>query len=138
MAEVPMIEPDSVRQVKDLHRQGWGTKRIARELGLARNTVKRYLRLGAAAERQERPAARCLDAEGVALAVKLFDTEAQGNAVVLTELLHARGYDVGLRTVQQTVQHRRRELRAQELATVRYETSLRRSRRSHGLATSTC
>jgi hypothetical protein len=74
----------------------------------------------------------------VALAVKLFDTEAQGNAVVLTELLHARGYDVGLRTVQQTVQHRRRELRAQELATVRYETSLRRSRRSHGLATSTC
>jgi transposase len=123
VAEVPMIEPDSVRQLRDLHRQGWGTKRIARELGLARNTVKRYLRLGAAAEKQERPAARCLDAEGVALAIKLFETEAQGNAVVVTELLRARGYDVGLRTVQQTVQHRRRELRAQQLATVRYETS---------------
>ena len=40
VAEVPMIEPDSVRQLRDLHRQGWGTKRIARELGLA-VTVRR-------------------------------------------------------------------------------------------------
>ncbi len=40
-AEVPMIEPDSMRQLHQLHSKGWGTKRIAGELGIARNTVKR-------------------------------------------------------------------------------------------------
>src|SRR5690349_22917624 len=93
-AEVPMIEPDSVRQLRQLHGRGWGSKRIARELGLARNTVRRYLRGGVAAETQTRPAARCLDEDGERLAAALFDGEAQGNAVVVAELLRERGYDV--------------------------------------------
>ncbi len=29
-----------------LHAQGWGSRRIARELGVSRNTVKRYVRAG--------------------------------------------------------------------------------------------
>src|SRR2546427_8307304 len=44
-AEVPMVDAEVVRQIRELHRGGWGAKRIARELEVARNTVRRYLRL---------------------------------------------------------------------------------------------
>ena len=49
--EVPMVEAEAVRQMRDLAANGWGAKRIARELGVARNTVRRYLR-GAVADLQ--------------------------------------------------------------------------------------
>src|SRR6266567_3248354 len=38
-AEVPMVDAEVVRQIRELHRGGWGAKRIARELEVARNTV---------------------------------------------------------------------------------------------------
>lgn len=38
----PMREPDEVRAMLRLHESGWGTRRIAREFGVSRNTVKRY------------------------------------------------------------------------------------------------
>jgi hypothetical protein len=41
--EVPMIDADQVRQTREVARWKWGAKRIARELGIARNTVRRYL-----------------------------------------------------------------------------------------------
>ena len=41
---VPKLEPKIVRQVEELSTQGWGSRRIANELGVARNTVRRYLR----------------------------------------------------------------------------------------------
>ena len=57
-----MIEPDVIRQIRELTARGWGSKRIAAELGVARNTVRRYLRGGAAAEAQVRVnQAGCLD-----------------------------------------------------------------------------
>ena len=85
--EVPMVEAEAVRQMRDLVARGWGSKRIARELGLARNTVRRYLRGGAAAEAQERPAARRLDEEARSEAVSIFETAAEGNAVVVARVL---------------------------------------------------
>jgi len=42
-----MIEPELVRQIRELAARGWGSKRVARELGVARNTVRRYVRTGA-------------------------------------------------------------------------------------------
>jgi predicted transcriptional regulator len=86
-AEAQMIEPQVVRQLRQLQARGWGTKRIARELGLARNTIRRYLRDDVAPVRQQRPAARALDDDTRRLAVALFDGEAEGNAVVVAELL---------------------------------------------------
>ena len=121
--EVPMIEPDSVRQLRQLASQGWGSKRIASELGIARNTVRRYLRGQDGALRQERPNARALTAEERAEALKLFDAEAGGNAAVLTEMLRERGHDVALRTVQKVTAERRRQRVASALATVRFETA---------------
>ncbi len=39
-AEVSMVEPEIVRQMRLLHGTGWGAQRIAREVGVARNTVR--------------------------------------------------------------------------------------------------
>ena len=41
-----MRTPDEVTAIVELQRKGWGAKRIARELGISKNTVKRYLRAG--------------------------------------------------------------------------------------------
>ena len=120
--EVSMVEPEMVRQIRGLRAQGWGVKRIARELGLARNTVRRYERGGLAAEIQRRPKAWALDAEQRARAVELFDSTAEGNAVVVADLLVHSGAEASVRTVQRVVEPHRREKEALQVATVRFET----------------
>jgi IS30 family transposase len=49
-----MVDPEVVQQIRGLRAQGWGAKRIARKLGIARNTVKRYVRGSAAAGSRRR------------------------------------------------------------------------------------
>lgn len=39
-----MLDAEEVAAMKRLHELGWGAKRLSREFGCARNTVKRYLR----------------------------------------------------------------------------------------------
>ena len=41
-----MLEPEAVTTIVRLGQSGWGAKRIARTLGIARNTVRRYLKAG--------------------------------------------------------------------------------------------
>lgn len=41
-----MQNPEDVVVMLRLHEKGWGSKRIARGLGVGRNTVGRYLRAG--------------------------------------------------------------------------------------------
>ena len=55
-----MLEPDVVDRIRELSGQGLGSKRIARQLGISRNSVRRYL-AGATVGFQERLAARRLD-----------------------------------------------------------------------------
>ena len=38
-----MLKPEEVEAMLGLYQLGWGTKRIAREFGCSRNTVKRYV-----------------------------------------------------------------------------------------------
>ncbi len=45
-----MVTFETVMEIKILHKQGMSSRAIARELGISRNTVKRYLR--AQSERQ--------------------------------------------------------------------------------------
>jgi transposase len=71
---------------------------------------------------QTRPQARALDETGIEAAREMLVEVAAGNAVVVTEMLNERGYDVGKRTVQRAVSSTRRELRAAQAATVRYES----------------
>ena len=68
--EVPMLEPEIVRQIRGLAAMSWGSKRIAATLGISRGAARRYLR-GAAPGAQERPRARRLDADQRAVAVTL-------------------------------------------------------------------
>jgi transposase len=122
-AEVSMLAPEIVRQIRDLAGMKWGAKRIAEETGVARGTVRRYLRGGVAAEVQRRPAARTLDQAAGALAVELLEGPAQGNAVVVRRLLAQRGIGVPLRTLQRALMPHRQSRRAAEVATVRFETA---------------
>jgi len=57
------------------------------------------------------------------LAAQLFEGEAEGNAVVVAQLLAERGVDASVRTVQRAVASRRRELLAADVATIRFETA---------------
>src|SRR5271166_4650137 len=73
-----MLEPDVVDRIRELSGQGLGSKRIARQLGISRNSVRRYL-AGATVGFQERLAARRLDGPTLSEVHQLFGTVAEGN-----------------------------------------------------------
>jgi transposase len=116
-----MLEPEVVDRIHELFGQGLGSKRIARQLGISRNSVRRYL-AGATVGFQQRPAARCLDNDTLREVLDLYGTVAEGNAVVIQQELARRGIHVELRTLQRAVLPLRQEERAEALATVRFET----------------
>jgi transposase len=118
-----MVEPEIVRHIRALSALRWGARRIAREVGVSRQTVRRYLRGGIAAEVQVRPSRRALSDEWRAEAVRLFETTAEGNAVVVRDLLAERGVDVDVRVVQRVIAPHRQARLAAEAATVRFETA---------------
>ena len=120
---VPMVDSEIVRQLRALRALGWSIKRLARELGIARNSVRRYLRDGEVADTQMRPGAWTLDAEQQATARSLLDGPAAGNTVVVQRLLGEQQVDVPLRTLQRVLAPYRQDKRAAELATVRFETA---------------
>jgi transposase len=122
-AEVPVIEGEIVTAIRDLASRGVGSKTIAREVGVARNTVRRYLRHPVVAGTQCRPAARRLTDDGRLTARGLYAGPAAGNAVVVQRLLAERGTVVSVRTVERAVADIRQAQRASALATVRVETA---------------
>ncbi len=54
-----MLEPEAVTTIVRLGQSGWGAKRIARTLGIARNTVRRYLNAGGPVPTGSRSATAC-------------------------------------------------------------------------------
>jgi transposase len=116
-----MLKPDVVDRIREWSGQGVPVKHIARRLGIARNSVRRYL-AGARVGFQDRPAARRLDEDTQREVERLFGSVAEGNAVVIQQELAARGIEVELRTLQRAVAPLRQEARARALATVRFET----------------
>jgi transposase len=119
--DIRMLPPTIVDQIRELDGQGLGSKRIARMLHIARNTVRRYL-AGATVGFQERPKARRLQEPLRQEVQRLYRTVAEGNAAVILQELQAKGIDVPLRTIQRAVADLRREDRAAKLATTRFET----------------
>ncbi len=119
--DTKMVKPEIVDRIRELSGQGLGSKRIARQLGISRNSVRRYL-AGATVGFQERPAARRLDAVALREVQDLFGTVAEGNTVVVQQELARQGLHVELRTLQRAVGPLRQAQRAEALATVRFET----------------
>ena len=120
--EVPVIEGEVVTAIRTLAGRGVGKKAIAREIGVAVNTVRRYLRQPIGAGMQVRPSARRLTEERRQEARALYEGPAGGNAVVVQRLLGERGLTISVRTIERAVADIRRERRVAQLATVRVET----------------
>src|SRR5262245_59442480 len=120
--EVPVIDGDIVTAIRDLASRGVGSKTIAKQLGVARNTVRRYRGTSVPAGGQVRPAARKLSEADRLTARELYTGVAAGNAVVVQRLLAEHGVVVTARTIQRVVADLRRTQRAAALATARVET----------------
>ena len=121
--EVPVVEGEVVLAIRALADCGVGSKAIARAVGVARNTVRRYLRQSSEWEGQIRPAARRLTEDRRLEARALYAGPAEGNAVVVQRLLAERGLTVSVRTIERAVADIRRAQRVAALATVRVETA---------------
>ena len=121
--EVPVIEGEVVTAIRTLAGRGVGKKAIAREVGVAVNTVRRYLRQPITAGQQVRPAARRLTDDRREEARTLYEGPAAGNAVVVQRLLAERGCAISVRTIERAVADIRRAQRVAALATVRVETA---------------
>jgi transposase len=116
-----MRTPDEVAAMQRLHGLGWGTRRIAAEVGCNRETVQRYLAAGAWSPCRVPTRPSLLAGQTAWLAERL--RRHRGNAdVVRQELVSELGIVVSLRTVERAVSHLRHELAAEALATVRFET----------------
>lgn len=116
-----MQTPEDVQAMLKLASLGWGAKRIAAELGCSRNTVRRYLRQGGWKAYQAPARAGCL-APHAGWLQECF-LQHRGNCdVVRQELQREFGLEVSLRTVERAVAHLRREVVAQGVATIRFET----------------
>ena len=116
-----MRTPDEVAAMQRLHAQGWGTRRIAAAIGCNRETVQRYLAAGSWTPCRVPTRASQLTGHAAWLDERL--RRHRGHAdVVRQELASELGIMVSLRTVERAVSHLRRELAAEALATVRFET----------------
>jgi len=122
-AEVPVIDGNIVTAIRDLASRGLGSKTIAKQLGIARNTVRRYRRAPVTAGVQVRSAARKLSDADRQTVRQLYTGVAAGNAVVVQRLIAEDGVAVTARTIQRAVADLRRAQRAAALATVRVETA---------------
>ena len=104
-----------------LHELGWGTRRIAREFGCGRNTVRRYLESDGWAPYGGSRRGGKLDGLDAWVRERFF--RHRGNAeVVRQELSSELGVEASLRTVERAVAPHRRQLRAEAKATLRFET----------------
>ncbi len=116
-----MRTPDEVATMQQLHALGWGTRRIADEVGCNRETVQRYLASGGWTPCRV-PRRSSVLAGHMDWVAERFRRH-RGNAdVVRQELASELGVVASLRTVERAVSHLRRELAAEALATVRFET----------------
>ena len=117
-----MMKSDEVEAMLHLHALGWGLKRIARELGCSKNTVRRYVAADGWMAYSRPVRGGKLEAQEAWLKECFF--RHRGNAeVVRQDLLRELSIDVSLRTVERAVAPFRRLLTAEAKATVRFETA---------------
>jgi hypothetical protein len=107
-----MQEPEDVAVMLRLKDKGWGTKRIAGELAMSRNTKGRYLRACGYAP-YGGPEGRQTQHAGLDEWLRERSHRHRGNAdVVRQELERVHGIRVSLRTVKHAAEGERRRLQA--------------------------
>src|SRR5690606_38618747 len=117
-----MLEPEAVTTIVRLGQSGWGAKRIARALGIARNTVRRYLNAGGPVPYRQPQRDSVLDGHETWLRERFL--QHRGNCdVVRQQLSKELGIDTSLRTVERACRGFRQELEASRRATIRFETA---------------
>ena len=119
-AEERMLRGDLVREIVARKERGEGVKRIARELGVDRKTVRRWLRLGAWQPRRPRPRRRPIDQFTEFIAQR--GPEVGWNGVVLQRELTGLGFTGSYQQLQRYLKPYRAQRKWAELATVRFET----------------
>jgi transposase len=120
LAEERMLRGDLVREIVAGKARGEGVKRIARELGIDRKTVKRWLRVGSWQPRQSRRLPKPIDQ--FAQFIERRGPEVGWNGVVLHRELTALGFGGSYQQVQRFLKPQRAQRKWSELATVRFET----------------
>ena len=116
-----MRKSDEVEAMLHLRALGWGLRRIAREFGCSKNTVRRYVAADGWMTYSRRAGGGKLEDQETWLKERFF--QHGGNAeVVRQDLVREQGIDVSLRTVERAVAPYRRLLTAEAKATVRFET----------------
>jgi transposase len=117
-----MKTPDDVAAMLRLKSLGWGAKRIARELGCSHHTVRGYLAAGGVRPFKSPRRPKLLDGHDDWLRDRFI--RHRGNAdVVRQDLLSEKRLAVSRRTLQRAVQSYRQALKAEALASVRFETA---------------
>ena len=85
------------------HREDWSKAKIARELGMSRNTVVRLLELAEPPEYERTPAGSKLDRHKGSI-VKMLDDDATVPATVVIEALRRDGYGGGITILKDYLQ----------------------------------
>jgi len=116
-----MKTPDDVEEMLRLKACGWGMKRIGAELGCSHHTVKTYVAAGGVVPFKSPQRAKALDGQEDWLRERFL--RHGGNADVVRQyLLAEKGLAASLRTLQRAVAPYRQALKAEALATTRFET----------------
>ena len=117
-----MLEPEAITTIVRLGQSGWGAKRIARTLGIARNTVRRYLSAGGPVPYRQPQRASVLGGHETWLRER-FLQHRRNCDVVRQQLSKELGIETSLRTVERACRGFRQELEASRRATIRFETA---------------
>ena len=116
-----MKTPDDVSEMLRLNACGWGAKRIAQHMGCSHHTVKAYV--AADGVKPFKKPGRPQKLDGLEDWLRERFIRHRGNAdVVRQDLLAEKGVTVSSRTLQRAVQPYRQALKAEALATTRFET----------------
>jgi len=120
LAEELMLKGDLVREMVARKARGEGVKRIARELGVDRKTVRRWLRVGDWQPRRPQPRRRPIDQFTEFITQR--GPEVGWNGVVLHRELAGLGFSGSYQQVQRYLKPHRAQRKWAQLATVRFET----------------
>lgn len=120
LRENHMLQNMDIEKILSLRSLGWGSKRISKELGVSRHTIRKYIKLGG---QMPSTTTRFRKLDGLKKWLESRYRKHRGNAdVIRQELLAEHQCKVSLRTVERAVQHLREEDLVKAKATIRFET----------------